>query len=81
MERYRGLIDREVVIADNPTGALAHLATLPAVEFYAEFFDYDTDCQTGTVTGTLGAPQPPRLRRPPAALRARQLRPRKPPGA
>jgi hypothetical protein len=56
MERYTGLIDRELVIAANPVGALAYLATLPAVGFSADFFDFDTDCQTGTVTGTLGAP-------------------------
>jgi hypothetical protein len=58
MERYTGLIDRELTIAPNPVGALAYLATLPAIQFYAEFFDFDTDCQSGTVTGTLGAPRP-----------------------
>jgi hypothetical protein len=59
MERYTGLIDRERSVGPNPTGVLAHLAALPAVQFYAEFFDFDTDCQTGTVTGTLSAPRPP----------------------
>jgi hypothetical protein len=58
MERYTGLIDRELTIAPNPVGALAYLVTLPAIQFYVEFFDFDTDCQTGTVTGTLGAPRP-----------------------
>jgi hypothetical protein len=58
MERYTGLIDRNITIGANPTGALAYLATLQAVRFYAEFFDFDTDCQTGTVTGTLGQPVP-----------------------
>jgi hypothetical protein len=56
MERYTGLIDRELTITPDPTGALAYLGTLPAIEFYAEFLDFDTDCQTGTVTGTLAAP-------------------------
>jgi hypothetical protein len=58
MERYTGLIDRELTIAPNPAGALAYLGTLPAIQFYAEFLDFDTDCQTGTVTGTLAAPAP-----------------------
>jgi hypothetical protein len=58
MERYTGLIDRNITIGANPTGALAYLATLQTVGFYAEFFDFDTDCQTGTVTGTLGQPLP-----------------------
>jgi hypothetical protein len=59
MERYTGLIDRELVIDPGAEGMLAYLATLPAIQFYAEFFDFDTDCQIGTVTGTLGAPRPP----------------------
>lgn len=57
MERYRGLVDRDVVFAPAPTGALAYLALLPQVEFYAEFMDFDPDCQTGTVTGTVGPPR------------------------
>lgn len=71
MERYTGLIDREVTIAPKPVGVLAYLATLPAVQFYAEFFDFDTDCQTGTVTGTLGAPSPAK------PVPARQVDPRR----
>jgi hypothetical protein len=58
MQRFTGLIDRELTIAPNPSGALAYLAGLPAIQFYAEFLDFDTDCQTGSVTGTLGAPTP-----------------------
>lgn len=57
MERYRGLVDRNVVFAAAPTGALASLSLLPQVEFYAEFMDFDPDCQTGTVTGTVGPPR------------------------
>ncbi|MGH9277408.1 MAG: hypothetical protein ACRD12_04790, partial [Acidimicrobiales bacterium] len=74
MERYRGLIDRELVIAANPTGVLAYLASLPAVEFFGEFFDFDTDCQTGTVTGTLGAPGAEPVPAAPKAVRARSPR-------
>jgi hypothetical protein len=62
VQRFTGLVDQEVVIAPNATGALGFLATLPAIQFFAEFFEFDTDCQTGTVTGTLGAPTPPALR-------------------
>jgi hypothetical protein len=58
MERYTGLIDRELTIAPSPVGALAYLGGLPAIQFHAEFLDFDTDCQTGTVTGTLGVPVP-----------------------
>lgn len=56
MERYTGLIDRELTVAPSAVGTLAYLAMLPAIRFYAEFLDFDTDCQTGTVTGTLSAP-------------------------
>jgi len=56
MERYTGLVDRDVVVDDGATGALAYLEGLPAIQFQASFFDFDTDCQTGTVIGTLSAP-------------------------
>jgi hypothetical protein len=69
MERYTGLIDRDISIAPDPVGALAYLATLPRLTFYAEFFDFDTDCQTGTVTGTLGVP----LAQPQASPTARAI--------
>jgi len=62
VQRFTGQIDREMVIGPNPIGALAYLAALPSIQFFAEFFEFDTDCQTGTVTGTLGAPAPPALR-------------------
>ena len=68
MERYTGLIDRDLTIMPNAAGALAYLATLPAIRFYAEFFDFDTDCQTGTVTGTLDAPTSEDRLAPPLAL-------------
>lgn len=55
LQRYAGKIERDLSIAPNPTGGLAYLATLAAVEFAADFLDFDTDCQSGTVTGTLGA--------------------------
>ncbi|MGY1617380.1 hypothetical protein ACI797_11640 [Geodermatophilus sp. SYSU D00691] len=56
MERYTGLIDRDVTVAAQPHGALAFLAGLPAVRFTCDFLAFDTDCQTGRVTGTLDAP-------------------------
>jgi hypothetical protein len=56
MERYTGLIDREVTTAADPQGALAYLASLPAIRVTADFLAFDTDCQTGKVTGTLDAP-------------------------
>jgi hypothetical protein len=62
VQRFTGLVDQEVVLAPDAVGALAYLASLPSIQFFAEFFEFDTDCQTGTVTGTLGAPTPPPLR-------------------
>ncbi len=59
MMRYTGLIDRELVVASQPHGVLAFLAGLPAVRFTAAFLAFDTDCQTGRVTGTLDAPESP----------------------
>jgi hypothetical protein len=56
MERYTGLIDRNLTIAPDPQGMLAYLASLPAIRFTADFLAFDTDCQTGKVTGTLDAP-------------------------
>jgi hypothetical protein len=57
MERYTGLVDRELSTAPDPRGMLAYLASLPAVRFTADFIAFDTDCQTGKVTGTLDAPE------------------------
>jgi hypothetical protein len=58
MERYTGLVDRELSFGPEPAGALAYLAGLASIQVSAEFFDFDTDCQVGTVNGTLGAPVP-----------------------
>ena len=58
MERYTGLIDREIAVAPDPHGVLAHLAGLAAVRVTLDFLAFDTDCQTGRVTGTLDAPDP-----------------------
>lgn len=69
MERYTGLIDRELRIAPDPVGALAYLSSLPAIQFQADFLDFDSDCQTGTVTGTLTAPAPPEP--PPSEVRVK----------
>jgi hypothetical protein len=56
MERYTGLIDRNLTMAPDPQGMLAYLAGLPAIRLTADFLAFDTDCQTGKVTGTLDAP-------------------------
>ncbi len=56
MERYTGLIDREVTTAADRQGMLAYLAGLPAIRVTIDFLAFDTDCQTGKVTGTLDAP-------------------------
>jgi hypothetical protein len=75
MERYTGLVDREVVVAPQPHGVLAFLAGLPAVRFTADFLAFDTDCQTGRVTGTLDAPEPGGgFRAPPSAVVAHRDR-------
>jgi hypothetical protein len=64
LQRYRGLIDRAIAVGPDPSGMLAYLASLPAVEFSADFLDYDVDCHSGTVSGTLGTPtRPARSRR------------------
>ena len=61
---FRGALRR----ADRPggrrsprtrRGTLAYLASLPAIRFTADFLAFDTDCQTGRVTGTLDAPGEP----------------------
>jgi hypothetical protein len=57
IERYTGLIDRDLLFAPHADGVLAYLSSLPAIQFVGEFFDFDSDCQCGTVTGTLGAPR------------------------
>jgi hypothetical protein len=57
MERYTGLVDRDVTVGPRPEGVLAFLASLPAVRFTADFLAFDTDCQTGKVTGTLDVPE------------------------
>ncbi len=57
-ERYTGLIDREVTVDADASGVLAHLAGLPAIRVTLDFLAFDTDCQTGKVTGTLDEPEP-----------------------
>ena len=56
MEQYTGLIDRDLTIAPGAEGVLAYLAALPAIQVQLSFLGFDTDCQTGYVTGTLAAP-------------------------
>lgn len=54
LERYTGIIDKQISI--DPTGSPALHALLggTAHRWYAEFFDFDTDTHCGTVWGTLG---------------------------
>ena len=54
VERYSGLIDREIAISPGVSAVLGYFTSLPAFAFRGEFFDFDTDCQGGTVTGTIG---------------------------
>jgi hypothetical protein len=56
MERYTGLIDREITIPAGARGFLAYLAGLSTIRITADFLAFDTDCQIGRVTGTLDAP-------------------------
>jgi hypothetical protein len=58
VQRFTGSIDRQLMFLPAPEGVLAYLRTLSAIPFFAEFFNFDTDCQSGTVTGTLGGPAP-----------------------
>jgi len=57
MERYTGLIDRDLSVLPDAGRTLAFLDT-GAIEIQLDFLDFDTDCQTGTVTGVLRAPVP-----------------------
>jgi hypothetical protein len=61
MQRYSGALDRALTFAPNPVGALAYLSRLSTIKFSADLLDFDSDCQCGTVTGTLGDldPWPP----------------------
>jgi hypothetical protein len=59
IQRFTGYIDRELTFPAKPVGMLAYLRTLDEIPFYAEFFDFDTDCHTGLVAGTLGVLAPP----------------------
>lgn len=54
VERYTGVIDRSISIIDANSPAMQALALLSGHRWYAEFFDFDTDVQCGTVWGTLG---------------------------
>jgi hypothetical protein len=54
IERYSGLIDRDINIDASNSAVLANLKTLSKFAFRGEFFNFDTDAQCGNVTGTLG---------------------------
>jgi hypothetical protein len=53
IERYSGVIDQNLSVTAT-SAMLAYLATAQKYSFRGEFFDFDTDTQSGTVTGTLG---------------------------
>jgi hypothetical protein len=59
MQNYTGEMDRDLSFAPDPVGALAYLATLGEVQFSGDFLDFDSDCQCGSVIGTLGKKTPP----------------------
>jgi hypothetical protein len=78
IQRFTGYIDRELMFPAAPVGMLAYLRTLDEIPFFAEFFDFDSDCQTGYVTGTLGPLAPPTFTpataAPPASLSLEEAR-------
>ena len=53
VERYNGLIDRNITVTPGDSVVLAYLASATKYAFRGEFFDFDTDTQCGTVTGTV----------------------------
>jgi hypothetical protein len=54
IERYRGIVDQNLSLSSTASPVLADWASRAQFPFYAEFLDFDTDCQCGTVWGTLG---------------------------
>lgn len=54
LERYTGVIDRNLAINPDTSPVLLAFQNFTAFRFYAEFFDFDSDCQCGTVWGTIG---------------------------
>jgi hypothetical protein len=59
VQQFTGEVDRDLTFGPDPVGALAYLSTLTSIPFVADFFNFDSDCQSGTVTGTLGVAAPP----------------------
>jgi hypothetical protein len=55
IERYSGLIDRDLNITPGDSVMLAYLASFAKFSFLGEFFNFDTDVQSGLITGTLAA--------------------------
>ncbi len=53
IERYTGVIDQAVTVTPGDSAMLAYLASFSRYAFRGEFFNFDTDAQSGTVTGTL----------------------------
>jgi len=55
VERYSGLIDRDITVVPGDSAMLAYLASLAQYAYLGEFFNFDTDTHCGTATGTIGA--------------------------
>jgi hypothetical protein len=55
IERYFGTIDNDINVVPGTSTTLAYFASAPSWSFVGEFFNFDTDLQCGTVTGTIAA--------------------------
>ncbi len=55
VERYSGLIDRDISVVPSDSAMLAYLGSLAKYAFWGEFFNFDTDTHCGTATGTIAA--------------------------
>jgi len=54
VERYTGVIDQNITVVPGNSSILKSFAGGTAFRFHGEFFDFDSDCQSGTVWGTIG---------------------------
>ncbi|MBL8814340.1 MAG: hypothetical protein JNM43_29500 [Planctomycetaceae bacterium] len=53
MERYSGTIDQNIQITPGDSLVMKAFMASTSFRFYGEFFDFDSDCQCGTVWGTI----------------------------
>jgi hypothetical protein len=54
LERYTGSVHLHLHVTPGTSLVMQSFATIASFKFYVEFFDFDSDCQSGTVWGTLG---------------------------